>query len=175
MARQVQDSAESSVGTDSWADPTRRRWELAAVLAFCLATFVVPLVFCELYPFSAQTMFAREVHEIVAYEVKAPDGRRLSTLPFGLQLNNPDDDPPLRNFGRVGYGRHAPPSLQGYDLVATQEEVTSQVQARLRAYPQLRFVYVNQVVVGAIDATRVGIIKVSPWLILNPHYGRSER
>ncbi len=46
----MQDSAVSSVGTDSWADPARRRWELTAVLAFCLATFVVPLVFCELYP-----------------------------------------------------------------------------------------------------------------------------
>ena len=144
------------------------------MLAFCLATFVVPLVFCELYPFSTPTMFARELHEHVAYQVKAPDGTRLPSLPFGLQLNNPHD-PPLRNFGRFGYGRQASPSLRDYDLVATQEEVERQVQARLRAYPQLRFVYVNQVVVGAIDATRVGIIEVSPWLILNPHYGRSER
>ena len=119
-------------------------------------------------------MFAREVHEHVAYMVEAPDGTRLPGSLFGLQLNNPDD-PPLRNFNRIGYGRQSPPSLRDYDVVATQDEVARQVQERLRAHPQLRFVRVTQVVIGAVDTKRVGIVEETPWLIPNPHYGRKGR
>ena len=111
---------------------------------------------------------------MLGYVVKAPDGTLLPSSLFGLQLNNPHD-PPLRNFNRIGYGRQSPPSLRDYDLVATQDEVARQVQERLRAYPRLRFVRVTQVVIGAVDTKRVGIVEETPWLIPNPHYWRKGR
>jgi hypothetical protein len=127
------------------------RW---GVFLFLGATLVVPLVAWEWFPFSAPTMFSERTASYCHYRVWDESGDRVSRSEVGLQCNNPHD-PPLTTFGRRGYGRLSPETLNHYDAVPTVEEIREHVQARAEG----RRLVVRRRVIGAVDEDRIGIVQ----------------
>lgn len=150
-----------------WIDSPRGRKEAITFFASAAVILLVSMIAGELYPFSAPSMFAVEVDSVCEYWVQAPDGDWLSVELFGLQLNNPHD-PPVRSWGRQGYGRKSPHSLNQYSSIATKQEVVKHVREKLARFPELEFVNCTQRVVQLRDDGSVGVVKENVWRITNP-------
>jgi len=131
-----------------------RRAERLGVILFCSATVLVPLVAWEWFPFSAPTMFSERTASYCHYRVWDEDGDRVRRSEVGLQCNNPHD-PPLTTFGRRGYGRLSPETLNLYDVEPTVEEIREHVEARAEG----RRLVVQRLVIGAVDDRRVGVVR----------------
>lgn len=151
-----------------WASTPRGRKELLAVGLFCLAFAVVPLVTTELYPFSRAPMFADAPMEYCDYAVFTPDGRRLTDvkdlLPFGVQRNY------WGNPLGVGVGFAPPASVDEFGKIAAKKTVVAEVARRLQRFPALKYVEVEQTVVGPTDADHVGVKRTERWPVDNPYY-----
>ncbi len=124
------------------------------VFLFLGATLVVPLVAWEWFPFSAPTMFSERPSSYCHYRVWDESGERVSRSEVGLQCNNPHD-PPLMTFGRRGYGRLSPATLNHYDARPTVEEIRQHAEERAEG----RRLVVRRRIIGAVDDDRVGVVQ----------------
>lgn len=152
-----------------WIDSPRGKHEIITFFASAAVILFVSLAASELYPFSAPSMFAVKVDSVCEYWVQAPDGEWLSVESFGLQLNNPHD-PPLHSWGRRGYGRRSPDSINQYSYIATKNEVVKHVREQLLQFPELEFVDCTQRVVQPRNDGSVGVVEENVWRITNPHF-----
>jgi len=151
-----------------WSATPRGRRELAAVGLFCLAFAVTPLVTTELYPFSRAPMFADAPRQYCDYAVITPDGRRLTDprrlALLGLQRNY------WGNPLGVGVGFEPAESADVFGATAPRERVTEMVEERLKGFTNVKYVDVEQSVVGPTDADHVGVIWMARWRVDNPNY-----
>lgn len=107
-------------------------WERRFVALFVLALVVVPPIVRELYPFSLPSMFSRAIVRLARYDATDRDGRPISLE--RLHLHVPEwHDPPVRTFGRDGYGRRRPPSAHVLGEVASRQEIERAVRWSLRS------------------------------------------
>lgn len=154
---------------DTWIQSVRGKKEAVAVILTAVVILVVSLTVSELYPFSAPSMFSVKVDSACEYWIQAPDGEWLSTDSFGLQLNNPHD-PPVQTFGRDGYGRRSPHSINFYSKIATKDEVIRQVRESIAEYPEYEFVDCTQRIVKSRDDGSVGVVQEHNWRVFNPKF-----
>ncbi len=153
---------------NGWAHTPRGRRELTAVGLFCIVFAVVPLVTTELYPFSRAPMFADSPRQYCAYAVITPAGLRLTEpkelTPFGLQRNY------WGNPLGVGVGFEPAESADVFGAVAARERATEVVAEHLKHFPDLKYVDVEQSVVGPTDADHVGVLGTARCRVDNPEY-----
>ena len=151
------DVTEALSSDGSLVQPRPVCWaEVISAAIIAAAAVILPLVFGELYPFSIAPMFRDRPQLYCAYVVLGPDGKLLPLERFQLQRNY--DGNPVG----FGAGRRPFPTLDQFGTEPSEEELRMHVFRRLtKEYPELPFVDVLQVVVGATDSQTVGIIRQS--------------
>lgn len=146
-----------------WHQTARGRRELLIVVGFVAANLGFPVIRTEFFPFSRAPMFWNAPQVYCEYRVVAPDGTALPVADFGLQRNY------WGNPVGVGVGIRPPETVDVFGEVASEKAVVTQVKKRLAAFPELRFVDVEQDVIGPLDTGEVGSIARHHWRVDNPH------
>lgn len=153
--------AEPGPPRPSWISPERRRLELGVVGAFATLNLVVPVLTAELFPFSRFWLFADAPRRYCHYEIRTSEGKPVPPQALGLQRNY-NGAQPYRYHGRV-----LPPTIDRFGDVAREEEVRAQARGFLAEHPAIRFLDVQQDVIGAADQDRVGVVSTRRWRIYN--------
>jgi hypothetical protein len=165
------------VTATGWSTTLRGRRELAAVVVFCAANLVVPLIWIEMFPFSRAPMFADAPQRYCKYVIVTPDGRRLGDdpktefaelKPFGLQRNY------WGNPLGVGVGFKPAPGVDRFGEVASQAAVTESVRRGLASHPEWDYVEVTQTVVGPREDGSVGSVSAESWGVPNRSFRRAD-
>jgi hypothetical protein len=130
---------------------------------YIVASIVLPVLFVDVYPFSAAPMFRDRPLIYCDYRIFAPDGRDIPSAGFQLQREY-DGNP-----AAIGVGRKPAPSLNVYGAVATEIAVRSHVEDLLATMPGFPYVDVVQDVIGPVDSQRVGLLATNRWRV---HRGR---
>ena len=117
-------------------------------------------------------MFADAPEVYADYTVVTPDGRRFTEpkdlIPFGVQRNY------WGNPLGVGVGFEPANSVDDFGKIAPKEAVVQAVARRLSHFPDLKYVDVEQRIVGPIDADHVGEQRTERWRVDNPDFKPGE-
>lgn len=117
--------------------PTMKRpWEPLFLAATGFALILVPLSVKELYPFSLPTMFSAAPKQLARYTVSTPEGDRIRLDRVSLHVQE-WHDPPVRTWGRKGYGRARAPSVHVLGEVATEAQIEAAIRRAWIADPTL--------------------------------------
>jgi hypothetical protein len=149
--------------------PGERWGELAFVVGFVVLNTLLPLLFTDLFPFSTMPMFSDAPHELWQLRVFDPGGRLLPESTFsvaGLYVANP----------RPRIGVRLPFTVNRPDGSASQAEITEAVQRGLAQHPELPYVEVVQLRIGAVlkgSREAVEASEVRRWRIANEGYAEA--
>jgi hypothetical protein len=140
-----------------------------ALFGFCAMAVVLPLVHGELLPFTDAALFTDAQPTFAAYRVVDARGRRLDPKAFQLALvYNGLRGESLRYPKRGPGAIRRAVSSNRWGEVLSEQDVRALVEARLVKLGATRAVTVTQIVFGALDADRVGVIARNRWVIAPP-------
>lgn len=125
---------------------------------FLAANALVPLIWGDVYPFTTAPMFRDTPQHYCRYRVSGPEGE-LPVSDFLLQRIY-DGNPP-----GYGVGIEPPPTLNVFGEVQSEAQVRAHVAQILRRRGGPEWVEVEQEVIGAVDAQRVGVVEKHLWRI----------
>jgi hypothetical protein len=139
----------------------RNQLGMLAAAVLLAANVVVPLALGDVYPFTSAPMFRDTPQVYCNYHIHGPDGQPLPSERF-LCHRIYDGNP-------VGYGVGVkPPKVLeefgvAHDEATVREHISQQLAtAENRGYD---YVEVHQEVVGPVDASHVGVVRVDRWRI----------
>jgi len=143
-------------------DNAKLGWGPIAAAVLLAANVVVPLVWGDVYPFTSAPMFRDNPGQCCNYRVYAPDGKELPAEEWLCQRIY--DGNPLG----YGVGIEPPPVLEReFGQVHGEQHIREHIE-RLLNEPRhrgLAYVVVEQVVVGRLDAERVGVVRESRLMV----------